>query len=53
MKSYLGVTPKQKIPFSIPVSAALGSGFWLYLYFLKKKNIGCRRNPLRELTKKG
>jgi hypothetical protein len=30
------------------VSAALGSGFWLYLYFFKEKNKGYRRNPLRE-----
>jgi hypothetical protein len=37
MKPYLGVTPKQKIPFSIPATAALGSGFWLYLYFFKEK----------------
>jgi hypothetical protein len=45
----MGVTPKQKISFLIRLSVALGSGFWLYLYFLRGKNKGYRRNPLREL----
>jgi len=33
----VGRNPKAENPLLIDVTGALGSGFWLYLYFLKEK----------------